>query len=155
METAAGVPADHYRRLVRQEDKESDPLAPMSKDAVFNLLKFHHRLESPEGFDYALVDRSACGDVINRLELPPTLEILQPAGNECYAAREISAPGNTFDFRRQGSQRLFLDTITCYKYLPIKPSHVSDLQYMFMVQGRHGHAGSKCPFCDATRPSSA
>ena len=70
-----------------------------------------------EGFDYALVDRSACGDVINRLESPPTLEILQPAGNEFYTAREISAPGNTFDYRRQGN----LDTITCYKCLPIKP----------------------------------
>ena len=61
-------------------------------------------MESPEGFDYALIDRSACGDVVNRLELPPTLEILQPAGNECYTAREISAPGNTFDFRRQGRE---------------------------------------------------
>ena len=27
------------------EDKESDPLAPMNEDAVFNLLEFHHRLE--------------------------------------------------------------------------------------------------------------
>ena len=65
-------------------------------------------MESPKGFDYAFVDRSACGDVINRLESPSTLEILQTAGNECYTARQISAPGNSFDFRRQGNQRLSL-----------------------------------------------
>ena len=65
-------------------------------------------MESPEGFDYVLVDRSACGDVINRLEVPSTLEILLPAVNECYTAREISAPGKTFDFHRRGNQRFSL-----------------------------------------------
>ncbi len=31
--------------IISAEDKESDSLSPMSKDAVFNLLELHHRLE--------------------------------------------------------------------------------------------------------------
>jgi hypothetical protein len=50
-----------------------------------------------------------------------------------------------------GETNVSLDIITCYKFLQMESYHVGDLQYMFMVQGRHGHAGSKCPFCDATR----
>ena len=63
----------------------------------------------------------------------------------------IGSSDNTFEFCRLGNRCLRHDSITGDKCLPFVPYHSSDGQYMFMVQERHGHAGSKCFICDATR----
>jgi len=101
-------------------------------------------VEWPTGFDYVLVPTTECGDVTDRFRCPTAFT---PTRVNCILQLvPTDENATTYQFTRGDIPVEMLS----YKCIPLVMYMCSDLQFIFMVYGRMGHASSKCYCCDAT-----